>query len=145
MKNVLRSALVPAMLVPAMLVSGAQAHPAKDHPAEPGPVPQILMEHGPIMIYENGTLIPFVVREDKSLFWFEMFPETDKSVAGGGTWTWNGEEFCMIIDNHPDVCMALEAELQPGKVYDSTVRFLDPETKKEKGSKPFKFVMARTD
>ncbi len=140
MKTILRSALLALALVPA-----AHAHPAKDTPAKPGPVPAILMEHGPVMIYENGTLIPFVVREDKSLFWFEMFPETEKSVAGGGTWTWDGKEFCMIIDNHPDVCMALESELQPGKVYDSTVRFLDPKTKKQKGSKPFKFVMARTD
>lgn len=126
-----------------MLGSAAHAHEAPDTPVEPGPVPQVLMDHAPVMLYENDVVIPFVVRPDKTLFWIEMLPKIEKSFAGPATWTWEDNEFCMFIDNHPTVCFALESELQPGKIYDSTVRYLNDEGE-ETGSKPFRFILIRT-
>ncbi len=137
--------VLTALAVLAAGASVALAHPAPKTKAKSGPVPQVLIENAPVMLYENGVQIPFIVNEDKTLFWVEMMPELEKSIAGPATWTWDEKEFCMIIDNHPDVCFTLEKEMTPGEYYDSTVRFLDPETKKEKGSKSFRFLIIRTD
>jgi hypothetical protein len=136
---------VAATILAAMLPGVPAAHEAPDTPGGSGPVPEILMRHAPVMIYENGTLIPFVVDEDGSLFWFEMLPEIEKSFAGPARWTWDEREFCMIIDDHPTVCMALEAELTAGKAYDSTVRYLHEGTGEEVGSRPFRFLLIRTE
>ena len=125
----------------------AFAHEAPKTTGERGPVPEILMRHAPLMMYENGARIPFVVREDKTLFWIEIVPDVEKSFAGPARWTWDGGEFCMDIDDHPTVCFELEPQLTAGRVYDSTVRYLDDENGngEEIGSKPFKFMLIRTE
>jgi hypothetical protein len=85
-----------------------------------------------------------VVNDDHTLFWIEIVPEVEKSFAGPARWTWEDNVFCMQdIEDHPSVCFGLEPELVPGKVYESTIRYL--EDGKEVGTKPFEFLLIRSE
>ena len=128
----------------AATVTPVGAHEAPETPGQAGPVPEVLMRHAALMIYPNGVKIPFVVNDDHTLFWIEIVPELEKSFAGPATWTWEDNVFCMEdIEDHPSVCFELESALVPGKTYDSTIRYL--EDGKEVGTKPFRFLLIRTE
>ena len=126
----------------AVLLSCVAAHEPPSTPVDPGPVPEILFEYPVLAVFPEIAALTIDVKEDATMSYVENnYQHMAKSVNSAGAWTWENGEFCMYVDDHV-VCFALDSELTPGVIYDTTMRLLDLEGEEE-ASLPVRWLLVR--